>query len=222
MPDRGVKMIRVMKEHSVRKKEILDIAEKLFAEKGYDQTSIQSIIDEIGIAKGTFYHYFSSRNSLLDGLVNRIVEEIREILDRMINRTDLDPVEKVASISGSLASVGAGREKLMEYIHEERNAHIHLKIEKRVIPLITPYMEKIIEEGNEKGVFDVKYPRATAVALLGVFDAIFEGRHEGSGRQPPEIKLVKAAFEINERILGTKPGIFMEHYNELSSKMEVK
>jgi len=215
-------MIRVIKEHDVRKKEILDTAENLFGENGYDQTSIQSIIDHIGIAKGTFYHYFSSKNALLDGVIDRIIGEIRGILDRMINRDELGPIEKIASISGSLASVGKGREKLMEYIHEERNAHIHLKIEKRVTPLITPYMEGIIEEGNESGVFDVEYPGETAKALLGVYDALFEGRHEGSGRRPPEISLVKAAYDINERILGAKPGIFMEHYKEIISKMGVK
>lgn len=54
----------------MRRSEILDVAQRLFYLKGYDQTSVQDIITEIGIAKGTFYHYFNSKLELLDAIID--------------------------------------------------------------------------------------------------------------------------------------------------------
>ena len=53
--------MRIVKEHEERKNEILDTAEILFEEKGYDKCSVNDILNRIGIAKGTFYHYFKSK-----------------------------------------------------------------------------------------------------------------------------------------------------------------
>ena len=54
-------MARTVKEPDVRRNEILDVAQQFFYTKGYEQTSVHDIIDQIGIAKGTFYHYFGSK-----------------------------------------------------------------------------------------------------------------------------------------------------------------
>lgn len=62
------------KEREVRRKEILDTAEGFFSEKGYEATSVQDLIDAIGTAKGTFYHYFQSKEDLLDA--NAMVERM--------------------------------------------------------------------------------------------------------------------------------------------------
>ncbi len=214
-------MIRITKGHDVRKKEILDAAERLFGEKGYDETSIQAIIDHVGIAKGTFYHYFSSKSELLDALMERIVEEIRAVLDAIMERGELDALGRIVAASASFANMGKGRERLMEYIHEERNAHIHLKIEKKVIPLVAPYLERIIEEGNAEGSFNVRYPRETGIALLGISGAVFEGRHSHTMDKLADRQLIEAVFDIDERILGTRPGLLKEYYDELLRKLEV-
>jgi AcrR family transcriptional regulator len=67
---------REVKEYEVRKKEILDTAQCLFLQKGYNRISIQDIIDTVGIAKGTFYHYFDSKEQLMEEMVGRILAEL--------------------------------------------------------------------------------------------------------------------------------------------------
>ena len=62
-----------LKDREERKKEILMIARKLFAEKGYDQTSINDILKIIEIAKGTFYYYFTSKEELLEEIIMQII-----------------------------------------------------------------------------------------------------------------------------------------------------
>ena len=67
-----VLVMRVVKSAEERKNEILDVAEQLFAEKGFDNASTNDIIKRIGIARGTLYHHFKSKEEILDAIVNRI------------------------------------------------------------------------------------------------------------------------------------------------------
>jgi len=69
-------MIKIIMEHDERIKDIIKKAEKLFAKKGYDNTSVADIIEKVGIAKGTFYHYFKSKDELLDTIVGRMMKKI--------------------------------------------------------------------------------------------------------------------------------------------------
>jgi AcrR family transcriptional regulator len=62
-------MTRTVKEPDIRRAELLDAAQKLFYAKGYEKTPVQDNIDRVGVAKGTFYHYFGSKVELLDELV---------------------------------------------------------------------------------------------------------------------------------------------------------
>lgn len=63
--------MRIVKEADVRKNEILDAAGILFSEKGYDNTSVTDIMNAVGIAKGTLYHHFKSKEDIMDALIKR-------------------------------------------------------------------------------------------------------------------------------------------------------
>ena len=66
--------MRVVKSAEERKNEILDVAEQLFAEKGFDNASTNDIIKKIGIARGTLYHHFTSKEEILDAIVDRMTQ----------------------------------------------------------------------------------------------------------------------------------------------------
>lgn len=66
--------MRITKEHDERRNEILDTAEKLFYTKGYTKTTINDMLQEIGIAKGTFYYYFKSKEEVMHAMIERIVD----------------------------------------------------------------------------------------------------------------------------------------------------
>ena len=75
-------MPRVVKEddYAARRNEILDVARQLVYTKGYEQMSIQDILDALKISKGAFYHYFDSKQALLDGLIERMLDEAEQVL----------------------------------------------------------------------------------------------------------------------------------------------
>jgi len=66
--------MKVSKEYSERRNEILDAAGKLFGTKGYDKSTVNDILDAVGIAKGTFYYYFKSKEEVLDAIIDRVTE----------------------------------------------------------------------------------------------------------------------------------------------------
>ena len=58
-------MPRTVKDYDERYAEFLDVAQQLFFSQGYERTTVQEIIDTVGVAKGTFYHYFDSKQAIL-------------------------------------------------------------------------------------------------------------------------------------------------------------
>ena len=64
--------MRIVKEAEERRNEILDAAERLFSGKGYNHTTINHILDEVQIAKGTFYYYFKSKEEVMDAIIDRV------------------------------------------------------------------------------------------------------------------------------------------------------
>ncbi len=209
----GIKMIKVIMEHDERINDIINKTEKILAKKGYDNTSIADIIKKVGIAKGTFYHYFNSKNELLDTIVDRILKEIWDQIDVIVANEESDAIAKVFGFFSVFRSIVQGREKLFEDIHKEENAHIHLKIEKKMYPAITPKFEKIIRQGIDEGVFDTKYPNEAATVIMVSIAALTptqEHFHKSIQREI-DMARVKIFFDLMERILGAKPGLFMRN-----------
>lgn len=68
--------MRIIKEADIRKNEILDAAGILFTEKGYDNTSVTDIMNAVGIAKGTLYHHYKSKEDILNALIKRQTDDI--------------------------------------------------------------------------------------------------------------------------------------------------
>ena len=68
--------MRIVKEATERKNEILDAAAVLFMKKGFDNTSTNDILEAVGIARGTLYHHFKSKEEVMDALIDRQMEKI--------------------------------------------------------------------------------------------------------------------------------------------------
>ena len=72
---------------------ILDTAAKLFAEKGYDETSLQDIIDRTNLSKGAIYNHFSSKEEIFLRVCDRGGQESERVLRKIVSREDLSGVE---------------------------------------------------------------------------------------------------------------------------------
>lgn len=150
-------MTRIVKRPEVRRDEIVDAACKAFFERGYDQTTIQSIIDELGIAKGTFYHYFTSKMHLLDELTDRVTGDISEGL-RPILDSDMNAIEKFNSVFQAATALKVAKMDvflvLLKVLFRDENTIIREKMYRRIVEKNSPLFSRVISQGIQEGLFN--------------------------------------------------------------------
>ena len=98
-------MPRIVKAYDDRYAQFLDVAQELFYQKGYDQTSVQEIIAAMGVAKGLFYYYFRTKGDLLDAVIERMAAQTLQTLSPMLTDPTLDAQSKFLQL---LATYRAG------------------------------------------------------------------------------------------------------------------
>lgn len=196
--------MRVTKSAEERKNEILDVAEQLFVEKGFDNTSTNDIINEVGIARGTLYYHFKSKEEILDAMVERIRrDKIAQAATIVANR-ELPLLERLSGAVMALNIEGDVGVEVLEQIHMPENALLHQKMQERVISGVVPVIASLIEEGNASGIFDTKYPFDAVEMIITYSSMAFDNLADLS---PEEMQKKSMAFIYHtERVLGAKEG----------------
>lgn len=200
--------MRTVKEHDERRRELLDTAERLFITKGYNQTTINDIRAEIGIAKGTFYHYFKSKEEILDAIIDRIIEQDLSRARGIVADRSISPMEKLYRILlAQRPATGDPKEEMTKNLHEPDNAELHLKTMIRAIESLSPVITEVIEQGIESGVFHTEYPREVVDMLLVSGQMLFD---EALFHRSPEemVRRLLAFIQAMELLLGAPKGSF--------------
>ena len=163
-------MARVVKEHQERKNEILDTAQNLFYQNGYDNTPIANVINAVGIAKGTFYHYFKSKDDLLDQIIGRIARNIDAIIDKVLEEPEENAIVELNNIFNEIGQYKAQEKKVLimmtHAIYDESNIVLRSKLTNRRIKTVAPRIAKIISRGIAEGVFVTANPEDIAELIL--------------------------------------------------------
>jgi len=199
--------MRISKSPEDRKSEILDAAELLFLSKGYTRATINDILREVGIAKGTFYYHFQSKEEVMDAIVMRYIESGVEAAAAIAADPSLTAHEKIFRIVTSGGKEADGKERMIEQLHQISNAEMHQKSLVESILRLTPVLTNVVEQGIEEGAFRTDYPRETVEFLLVSSQFLFD---EGIFRwRPEELARKAAAFaSMMEAALGAKRGSF--------------
>lgn len=139
--------MRIVKEHDERKNEIIDTAAKLFVTKGYEQCSVNDILNTIGIAKGTFYHYFKSKEDVLDAVIDKTSSRLSEKITMVADNSELAPEDKILHVFLSMRVDEKIEELLIEEMHKSENALMHQKSLVSSVNILTPILTQIVSEG---------------------------------------------------------------------------
>lgn len=165
-------MARVVKNPDVRRSEILDVAQRLFYQKGYEQASVQDIIAEIGIAKGTFYHYYSSKLDLLDAMIERMIEQTLQSLEPLVADDQLSALAKFERFFRDLADWKVENKAffldLMNIWYKDENAILRHKVQSASVEKAMPLLAQIIEQGMAEGSFVTEHPTDMAEIVLQI------------------------------------------------------
>jgi len=157
---------RVTKDPEERRQELIDAAERLFMEKGYEQTAVSDIVREVQVAHGTFYYYFPSKEDILEAVIEKNIAELESNVREIMQQRDLATAFKLNLMVNSILGINVARRKLMAYLHEESNAVMHEKMERRTVDRLVPLLAEVVAFGAEEGCFSVQNPRETAEFLL--------------------------------------------------------
>ena len=121
--------MRIVKEAEERKEEILDVAEKLFAAKGFDHTSTNDILEGVGIARGTLYYHFRSKEEILDAVIERLTNRLVAEAALIVRNRELPFLERLTKAVMSLNVESQLGLEVMEQVHRPQNALMHQKMQ---------------------------------------------------------------------------------------------
>jgi TetR/AcrR family transcriptional repressor of nem operon len=152
-------MARIVKEPAVRRNEILDVAERLVATKGYEQMAIQDILDELQISKGAFYHYFDSKLALLSAVTERMQAGMEPSLRSLVHDPALPVLDKLQRFFATLFRWKTAQKgfflTLLRTWYTDDNALVRQKVQSTTLRQLTPPLEEIIHQGIQEGVLTI-------------------------------------------------------------------
>lgn len=169
---------------------ILDVAFRLFMEKGYEYTSIQNIIDNLGgLTKGAIYHHFKSKEDILVALTDRMTEGSNRMLLEIRERPGLSGLEKLKAIF---------KESIMRPVQDDlfalcpdmgNNPKLLVSMLRETVEVSAPvYIQPVIEQGIADGSIKTDYPAELAemvilVANVWMNPMVFGSSEENSCRK---------------------------------------
>lgn len=197
--------MRIVKQAEERRNEILDVADELFGQKGFDGTSTNDILDKVGIARGTLYYHFKSKEDIMDALIERYNARILGAAGHIAANKNIPVIERIIGAVLALNISGGSSKEMMEHIHKPQNALMHQKIQKAIINGVTPILTGIIIEGIEQGMFDTSYPYECMEMVVIYANTVFD---DDMIQMTNEERFTRIqAFVCNlERLLGAESG----------------
>ena len=204
-------------KHAARRDEFIDAGQRLIQTRGYEQFSIEDLLAEVGASKGAFYHYFGSKQALLEAIVDRLVDDALVRVASVVDDEHTTAVEKFRGYFQMIGALKAERRdfllQLMKVWFSDDNALVREKLRHEQIHRVTPHIAAIIRQGVSEGTFALADPDQMArVVLALVLDTGDEAGELFVARQAGEIDLdtVRRRFDTYqlalERLLGVPVG----------------
>jgi AcrR family transcriptional regulator len=186
---------------------ILDAAIDLFIETGFETTSMDAIAEKAGVAKGTLYYHFRSKEGIVDAVVERFVREAEAAFEVIVG-SPADALVKLKALVEKETELDA---QSFSRLHRMRNIDIVTRTQEARMKRFSPFYARVIEEGNAAGIWKAAYPlefaQITIAASGYVYDPQFSASLGG--------KIQEAMIELMARGLGIKTETLAWAYTSL-------
>jgi AcrR family transcriptional regulator len=203
--------------HTVRRDAFVEAAQRLMTAKGYEQMSIQDVLDALQASRGAFYHYFDSKQALLEAVIDRMVDAGLAEVGPVAADPSLPATAKLRQVFGTIGRWKTARKSLVLALLEvwlsDDNAIVREKFRRTMVGRLAKTLTPIIEQGIAEGAFEVTSAEATAqvlvMLLLGFQDVateLFLDRQAGRIELPDVERKFTQYTSAFERILGAPAG----------------
>jgi len=159
-----------MRKGESRRSQIIEAAERLFYRNGYEQTSVQDIIDALSYSKGGFYHHFDSKIALLDAICEARAEQTRRAAENAVVACSGGPVDKLNAL---FEQSSLWQEDNLDYIslllrvaYREDGALMREKVKMYQLRATLPVLDSVIEQGVRNRIFFVPHADLAGEMIL--------------------------------------------------------
>lgn len=200
-------------EFAAKRNEILDVAQQLVYNKGYERMTIQDILSNLGMSSGAFYHYFDSKPAVLEALIERMMQEAEQPILPIVHDPNLSALEKLQRFFDTLNRL-RGEQKhflvdLLRVWYTDDNAIVRQKVEAATVERRVPLLTIIVLQGVQEGVFTPFDPDHAGEIVLSLARGMDNSiaKLMLSRRTINEIVATYAAYmDAIERVLGAPSG----------------
>jgi AcrR family transcriptional regulator len=161
-------------DRKIRFDGLVSAAAQVFAEQGVAGTSVSDIVKAAGVAQGTFYLYFDSKDDVVLAVVERFVDITIAALEEAIARPATSAIDEFRALCKALGDLTAlpGAADLSAFLHAPQNRAIHDRMADQLTPRLVPAVQGVIERGVAQGVFAVADTLAAAWFVIGGLQSI--------------------------------------------------
>lgn len=166
------------KEAEERRREIIDTARRLFGKNGYKNTQVKDIVQEVGVAQGLFYYYFKSKEEVLEAVAEQYADNIIWGIMELID-LEKKSFEKIFLIIELFLKRAEEEKEVFEAIQQKDQKDMHIRVLNNLGEKMIPIIYKIVEQGNENGELNCKYPlQSTKIMIYGIIDFMNEAKSD--------------------------------------------
>ncbi len=196
---------RIVKKPDVRRLEIILAAQQLFEKNGYTKTSVESIIAEAGIAKGTFYYYFKAKQDILRALIEHMGSEMESIFNGVAEHPDLTATQKLKKILRGPEKSKISSSPIMNILHKPENRELQEQLNIQSINVLAPLIATILAQGKKEGIFTNTISVECVQLILAGSQFVLDSGLFSWSAQKRKVFL-KTMAEMLERLGGAKSG----------------
>lgn len=159
-------MPRVVLQPDQRRAELIAVARRLFTERGVEETSVSEIVKVAGVAQGTFYWYFRSKDDALDAVIRDITGEICGDTTAIARTPGLPAPDKLMRMARLLGEAVYTQEGPLAHFHRDGHQRLHDEMSRSVTATMAPVIADVIRQGIAEGVFTTAHPDEAAIMTL--------------------------------------------------------
>jgi AcrR family transcriptional regulator len=191
--------------------------------KGFEQVSIKEIRDMVRMSSGAFHHYFESRSTLLDALIERMQHEVEQPLLPILHDPQLSATQKLQGFFDTLSQLRADHQAdvvaLLRVWYSDANAMVRLKVDEAVHEQRMPLLTAIIDQGLREGRFRTAHAARAADIVLALLQGMsnahartllqFDQDHDAERCISAIVSSHDGYMDAVERVLGAPANSFV-------------
>jgi AcrR family transcriptional regulator len=206
--------------HAERRNQILDVAQHLIETIGYEQMTIQDVVEALQISKGALHHYFRTKPALLEALVERSLDELEQIVTQLADAPELPAIAKFQQFFALMVEWKSARQPLMLALlrswHQDDNAIVRQKVRAATLARLGPLLTRIVHQGLREGCMSASEPDQVGDIILALIHGLqdhlarlhhnYAASHTELAYRNAVLAVHSAYLEALERVVGVAPG----------------